>query len=80
MTWSAPLARELLLRDGRVLRTLRDARELFASGAFSGITHSPPLEHAIELLIRAAETGDEDDIAVATNQIAVALRVHGMMT
>jgi hypothetical protein len=32
------------------------------SGVFAGVTHSPPLEHAIELLIKAAEMGEPDDV------------------
>jgi hypothetical protein len=77
MPWHAPLAYELTLTDGRVLRTLHDARDLFTSSAFSGITHSSP--HALHLLLMAAATGKPNDIEAATDQIAVALRVHGMM-
>jgi hypothetical protein len=59
MPWSKPLAYELTLKDGRTLRTLHDARDLFASGVFDGVTQSPPLEHALDLLLKAAETGKE---------------------
>jgi hypothetical protein len=80
MPWSKPLAHELTLKDGRTLRTLHDARDVFASGVFAGVKHSPPLEHAIDLLIDAAESGKPDDIKAATDQVAIALRAHGMMT
>jgi hypothetical protein len=73
----SPLADELTLKDGRTLRTLHNARDVFASGVFSAVKHSPPLEHAIDLLIDA-ESGN--DIKAATDQVAIALRAHGMMT
>lgn len=57
-----------------------DARDVFTSTAFSSFKHSPPLEHALDLLLKAGETGEPDDIAAATDQIAIALRWHGMMT
>ena len=78
MPWSKPLARELALKDGRVLRTLHDARDLFASGVFAGVTHSQALERAIELLIRAAESGEDGDVADATDQVATVLH-HWVM-
>jgi hypothetical protein len=80
MPWNRPLARDLVLTNGRVLRTLHDARDVFASGAFAGVKHSPPLEHAIDLLIDAADSGKPGDIKAATDQVAIALRVHGMVT
>jgi hypothetical protein len=63
MPWSAPLSRELPLKDGRTLRTLHDVRDVFTSDVFSGVTH---LEHAIDLLLMAAESGDGGDIEAAT--------------
>jgi hypothetical protein len=38
------------------------------------------LEHAIDLLIRAAETGEPHDVTAATDQIATVLRLWRMMT
>lgn len=78
MSWTRPLARKLVLTDGRVLRTLHDARHVFASGVFSGATHSPPLEQAIDRLLKAAETGDDDDVTAATDQVATVLRIWRM--
>jgi hypothetical protein len=63
-----------------VLRTLHDARDVFASGVFSGVKHSPPLEHALDLLLKAAETGQPDVVKAATDQIATVLRLWKMMT
>jgi hypothetical protein len=51
---------------------------VFASGVFSGVTHAPALEHAIELLVRAAETGQDGDVRAATSQIATVLRMWRM--
>jgi hypothetical protein len=79
MPWAKPLAYELPLKDGRTLRTLHDARDVFASGVFAGVTRSPPLEHALDLLIRAAETGEDDDVEAATDQIATVLRIWRMI-
>lgn len=79
MRWSAPLSTPLTLSDGRVLRTLHDVRDVFASDAFRGVTHWPALEHALDLLLRAAETGGEADIQAATDQACVVFRVRGMM-
>jgi hypothetical protein len=33
MPWNKPLAYDLPLKDGRTLRTLHDARDVFASGS-----------------------------------------------
>ena len=52
---------------------------MFASGVFSGVTHSPPLERALDSLIKAAETGEDDDVQAATDQIATVLRLWRMM-
>jgi hypothetical protein len=80
MPWNKPLAHELPLKDGRILRTLDDARVVFASGVFAGVTHSPPLEHALDLLLKAAETGKPGDVEAATDQIGMVLRLWKMMT
>jgi hypothetical protein len=80
MAWKKPLAYELALKDGRILRTLHDARDVFASGVFNGVTHSPPLELALESLLKAAETGKPDDVKAATDQISVVLRLWKMAT
>jgi hypothetical protein len=79
MHWDKPLTYEVCLRDGRVLRTLRDLREVFASNRFAGITRWRALEHALDLLLRAAETGAESDIEAATGQACVVFRLQGMI-
>ena len=51
------------------LATLRCAAECLTA-TFDGISHWPALEHARDLLMTAAET---NDVAAATNQLAIAL-------
>jgi hypothetical protein len=79
MPWNKPLAYEVHLRDGRVLRTLHDLRDVFASDRFASITHWSALEYALYLLLRAADTGFESDIEAATDQACVVFRLQGMM-
>jgi hypothetical protein len=52
--WNQPLSRVLILKTGERLRTLHDAAELITR-RFGSVTKSAPLEHAIGLLLRAAE-------------------------
>ena len=71
--WSAPLSRQIVTRDGTVLRTLADARDF--------VLRLPPAyqEHnawqrAAALLIDAAENGG--DIRAATDAVFAALFVQ----
>ena len=54
--WSRPLTRPIVLKNGEVLRTLGDVARLFER-RFSTVIEYAPLEHALELLLRAAERG-----------------------
>jgi hypothetical protein len=54
--WNQPLTRTLVLKSGQRLTTLHDAAELITR-RFGTVTRDTPLEHAIGLLLRAAETG-----------------------
>jgi hypothetical protein len=65
-----------VLTEGRVLRTLHDARDMFASGRFDGVTNSPPLEYALDLRMLEAETGEPADIDAAIAQIARMLKIR----
>ena len=53
--WTRPLTRVLVLKTGERLCTLHDATELITR-RFGSVTKSAPLEHAIGLLLRAAQT------------------------
>jgi hypothetical protein len=76
--WNRPLTRVLTLKSGEQLRTLHDAAELFTH-RFGSVTKSAPLEHAIGLLLRAAETGTRADRKAATDQVALVLRFNMML-
>lgn len=66
--WTKPLAKPLLLKAGGVLVTLRDAGE-FANDRWGRVRQSAAIQHTVELLMAAAETGDAADIAAATAQM-----------
>ena len=67
-SWDAPLSRAL--RGGnKPLHTLRDAGR-YLTDNYANMTRSQALEHAIELLMKAAESGDRRDIKAATEQVA----------
>ena len=76
--WSRPLTRVLILKTGERLRTLHDATELI-SRRFGSVTSSALLEHAIGLLLRAAEIGTRADRKAATDQVAHVLRFNMML-
>ena len=68
----------LVLKSSERLRTLHDAAETIAR-RFGSVRRDAPLEHAIRLLLRAAETGTRADRLTATDQIALVLRLNAMM-
>jgi hypothetical protein len=76
--WNQPLTRTLILKSGERLKTLHDAAELITR-RFGSATKSAPLEHAISLLLRAAETCTRADRKAATNQVALVLRFNMML-
>jgi hypothetical protein len=73
--WTLSLTRTLTLKSGRQLRTLGDAADLILD-RFGNVTKSALVEHASELLMRAAETQADEDLAAATDQVDVMLRVN----
>jgi hypothetical protein len=75
--WTQPLTRTLTLKTGGRLVTLYDAAELLAD-RFDTVRRDEPLEHAVELLLRAAETGTHKERECATDQIALVLRLRGL--
>jgi hypothetical protein len=64
--WSRPLTRVLTLKSGKHLTTLLGAADLFAR-RFQSATRNAPLEHAIRLLLRTAETGTRKDRKAAAH-------------
>ena len=76
MPWSARLSRPLILRDGRTLRTLADARA-FVLALTPGEQEYQSWQRAAELLIEAAEHGG--DIEATTDQVRAALFMQAMV-
>jgi hypothetical protein len=79
MPWSQFLTSPIILRDGRVLVTLRDAANLFGSFSDAIVAHGW-VSHAVELLIEAAEDGTAPVIYKATVQVQRALFREGMLS
>lgn len=73
MPWRKPLPLPIKLDDGRVLETLLDLGNLLTGDTFAGVTRSPALEHALQLLLKASETGDPADIHAAADQTVIVL-------
>src|SRR5690606_38314529 len=69
VSWDDPLSRLIVLMDGTELAMLRDGLETRV-GAFGRTRWQR--ERAIELPVRAAETGKADDIPAATRQLTAA--------
>jgi hypothetical protein len=69
MTWSRKLIPPLVLKDGRVLETLSDARDMIL-GLAEGRQHEPYWQHAADLLRYAAEIDKEaiDDVRAQLNR------------
>ncbi len=73
--WTAALTKPIVLSEGPVARlvTLRDAARLVSEhfDQQSGAT-----QYAVELLLKAAETGESFDIELSTMQIERMLRIR----
>jgi hypothetical protein len=69
MTWSRKLIPPLVLKDGRVLATLSDARDML-SGLAEGQQQASYWQHAAALLLYAAEIEKEaiDDVRAQLNR------------
>jgi hypothetical protein len=79
MPWRMPLSKPITLADGCVLETLGDVGRLLTSDRFNGVSRSPALEYALELLLKASETGDLLDIQVAAAQATIALHERKLL-
>ena len=73
------LARTITLANGQKLKSLDDARTVILDVFGSVNARSGALDHAIRLLLTAAETGKRDDIAAATTAIERVLRVGRLL-
>jgi hypothetical protein len=77
VTGPAPHSRARL-KSGERLRTLHDAAEIITR-RFGTVTRDAPLEHAIRLMHRAAQTGTKADRKAATDQVALVLQFNMML-
>ena len=77
LRWSWPLARPLILKSGVQLTTLHDAAETLVR-QFGNVSHDAPVANAIDLMMRAAETGTRADREAATDQLALVLRLNAL--
>ena len=73
--WQAPLSKPLVLRDGRWLLTLADARLLILGLHDSDQTRNAS-QKAIELMMAAAADGDT---TAATDQVETVLFLQAML-
>lgn len=78
MSWSLPLAEPVTLKNSRVLLTLDDAAQLLLRLS-DKIQARAWNQHAADLLMTAAESGDAGDIEEATRQVERALGREGML-
>ena len=74
MNWDRKLPRPIVLKDGRKLVTLKDAGELI--GSSQGVLKDAALEHAIELLMQAAQTGKSAHVAATAHQLRIVLNMR----
>ena len=77
MSWSKKFPEPVKLRDGRELRTLRDAGDLI-SRLSETIQHRPTWVYAAELLMQAVESGKRADVEEAWRQVNRAALNDGM--
>ena len=78
VNWDAALSRVLTLKGGERLVTLRDAGRCL-SDRFGSVNRDAALEHAIELLMAAAATGELERRKTATDQVARVLRARRLI-
>ena len=73
------LARTITLANGQKLKSLDDARTVILDVFGSVNARSGALDHAIRLLLSAAETGKRADIEAAATAIERVLRVGRLL-
>jgi hypothetical protein len=78
MSWDAEFKEPIILRDGRELATLREAGEFILALPIRS-QKRPSVEHAGELLVRAAAEGEPEAIGDARHQLMIALRAERMI-
>jgi hypothetical protein len=77
-SWSKQFWKPIVLRDGRVIATLDEARTLLLALPERHQSR-PHLQHAAELLIEAARRGDRASVDDAASQLSRALAAEGLL-
>jgi hypothetical protein len=78
MPWTARFRKPIVLRSGRNLAILADARDLLL--ALPQTHHGRPhVAHAAQLLIKAAESAERGGMASASAQMVRALQAEGLL-
>jgi hypothetical protein len=78
MSWSKQFPEPIRLKDGRELRTLKDAGALVLRLP-EMIQHAPKWVYATELLMEAARTGKKTDVTDAWHQVWRAAKTDGFI-
>jgi hypothetical protein len=77
MPWSKQFWNAIILKDGRVIVTLSDARDFMVDDLPDVRAGAKYWQYAAELLLAAAESGKRADIDAAGDQFARAAGVDG---
>ena len=77
LNFQRDLTRTITLTDGRQVKSLHDARTVLLD--VSANARSGALDHAIRLLLLAAQTGKRADIEAAATAIERVLRVGRLL-
>jgi len=77
--YSRKLARVVALKDGKRLVTLQDAADMVLDVFGSVNARGGHVNSTVERLIQAAESGELDDIADATNSVQRLLSIRHLL-
>jgi hypothetical protein len=77
MSWGKKFGEPIRLKGGRELTTLADARSLILG--MESWARGSRWEYAMELLLKAAQTGKNGDVEAAWDQVGRALFTEGLI-
>jgi len=78
MSWTRPLPAPIILKDGRALVRLIDARDLIL-GLTERRQANAHWQRTAEALMKAARHATENDVAGVANQLTIALKAEGLI-
>jgi hypothetical protein len=76
VSWLSRLRKPIALRDGRIIRTIADARDLIAALPDKD-QRRPQWQSLAALLVSAAQSGNATLIALVTDRLRETLASHG---